>query len=866
MPEPTNDYHPWAEVYVAKSFKDEKLTPTAANTNLIAVEDISSLNVTLSADGKGTFSLVLDNKNDKYYYEDDLATETVNLWEASEEQRLLDKDWTQTSLKTEPGTYYPYRNVDDFLDSESAVVEDLSTSRRFLVFFRRSSRPGTSITTGEPHPYPVNYMWWFDDQENLYELTENQWNAEIFTGESGKEYTIRKFKNEEFYHKWGGNIRRGRCIFSPMDRVVIFLSRRFEVEGEGPLIRVFTGLVNKADDQYGETSSKVSISGDDVTKWLSISQVNVNPRLLQHEDLQKQKKPMLYTNRFAGWTGTQIIRALCLGREKAFPKGLPEGYEFESLMLDGVGSYQVDVRDSSLTEEGASGAVEIERQTKSISRTVTDKAAQDIFTSTKLILQDPSNYELDEFIPYQKFFSGDTWLGWQGEYETRYSLCQKVAEATNFKFYADSNGNIHYHQPRFSNAHILIAREPRVYIIDPMSIIGWTFVETDEELVTLLFATTEEDFIGSTKAEKAGRDMAYYQDNALVIKYGMRIYTVSDPLIRAAKGQPNPKVNPDVYYYAKSLIRRINADRLNGSVTITGRAEIVPDHPVYIPDRNMIYYVSSVQHSFEWENTFTTTLNLQYGRKPWDIMPELLTYQVDTVGTASDVVVQKARSLEGVRLLGNIDMLVIHHTGQSFRVPVSDLKAHEGSSEDVVSVPYDYVIGRAPRTIWCGPQWHHRDDLIQYNYTTLQSAPYAFFESFPKEHKIAYSSFPGNPERTLHVALHDNIVGAGFLGLVDFRGAFGSFLNSLADFILSLHLASNRHLKWDGVKFHGELESVNCPITSHWIPELRQALLEVIRSKITEGWSGITVTGMGLPFDRHVPDSFEAARLQTLRG
>lgn len=53
--------------------------------------------------------------------------------------------------------------------------------------------------------------------------------------------------------------------------------------------------------------------------------------------------------------------------------------------------------------------------------------------------------------------------------------------------------------------------------------------------------------------------------------------------------------------------------------------------PIYFPFRNMMYYVNSITHNFAFGESFTTTLGLTYGRKPWEILPELLTYTAQSV-------------------------------------------------------------------------------------------------------------------------------------------------------------------------------------------------------------------------------------------
>jgi hypothetical protein len=99
----------------------------------------------------------------------------------------------------------------------------------------------------------------------------------------------------------------------------------------------------------------------------------------------------------------------------------------------------------------------------------------------------------------------------------------------------------------------------------------------------------------------------------------VRLFTASNPIIKTGGRE-------SLLLYAKSLLQRILAGKYQGQITITGRAEIEPGRPVFIPIRNMVYYIETVSHSYSEGGKFTTTLHLSYGRKPWEHISELLTF------------------------------------------------------------------------------------------------------------------------------------------------------------------------------------------------------------------------------------------------
>jgi hypothetical protein len=71
------------------------------------------------------------------------------------------------------------------------------------------------------------------------------------------------------------------------------------------------------------------------------------------------------------------------------------------------------------------------------------------------------------------------------------------------------------------------------------------------------------------------------------------------------------------------------AGKYQGQVTLTGRPELEHGMPVYIPVRNMIYYVETIDHAFTMGSQFQTTLHLAYGHKPWEFLPEVLTFSAN---------------------------------------------------------------------------------------------------------------------------------------------------------------------------------------------------------------------------------------------
>jgi hypothetical protein len=80
--------------------------------------------------------------------------------------------------------------------------------------------------------------------------------------------------------------------------------------------------------------------------------------------------------------------------------------------------------------------------------------------------------------------------------------------------------------------------------------------------------------------------------------------------------------------YAAMVLSRNRAEVLGGTCLISGNEFMQPGEVVYLEDRGMLFYISSVSHEYASGTSFTTTLQLGYGHTPGDYIPTYL----DTVG------------------------------------------------------------------------------------------------------------------------------------------------------------------------------------------------------------------------------------------
>lgn len=80
---------------------------------------------------------------------------------------------------------------------------------------------------------------------------------------------------------------------------------------------------------------------------------------------------------------------------------------------------------------------------------------------------------------------------------------------------------------------------------------------------------------------------------------------------------PNSQCAP----YASMILSRNRKNILRGTVVISGNEYQQPGEVVYLEDRGLLFYVTSVRHSFSFGGGFTTALDLAYGHTPGEYIP-----------------------------------------------------------------------------------------------------------------------------------------------------------------------------------------------------------------------------------------------------
>lgn len=148
------------------------------------------------------------------------------------------------------------------------------------------------------------------------------------------------------------------------------------------------------------------------------------------------------------------------------------------------------------------------------------------------------------------------------------------------------------------------------------------------------------------------------QVSAIAIDYDMwrnygfkQGYVINVPFLTDPESQLGP--------YASIILSRDRHNVLSGTLTISGNEYMQPGEVIFLEDRNMLFYVSSVTHSLDLGSSFTTTLELNYGHGIGEYIPTVM----DTIGKmiyknreVADMIIQRQESSANEENLGVIQL------------------------------------------------------------------------------------------------------------------------------------------------------------------------------------------------------------------
>jgi len=185
----------------------------------------------------------------------------------------------------------------------------------------------------------------------------------------------------------------------------------------------------------------------------------------------------------------------------------------------------------------------------------------------------------------------------ESTYQTKLDVAQTTANAINYEFYQDVDGDLVFKPPMYN----LDTRGNRVYRIEDIDIISWSSQEKEPEATYCTITAGHLNNLTATGTEGWVGNRGTYYDYRLVAKFGWRPATEEVTYLNSAK---------QLFYLAQARLDLLNIDINSATVTIPLRPEIRPGFPVYITFLDTFYYVTALSHSFGFGAQCTTTLTL----------------------------------------------------------------------------------------------------------------------------------------------------------------------------------------------------------------------------------------------------------------
>lgn len=438
-------------------------------------------------------------------------------------------------------------------------------------------------------------------------------------------------------YKVDGKIIRAP-VFVPMMEVKIFFKGRYLVNGEPKYYPSFWGFISNVEENYSGGVYKVNIQCVDMLHWWAYSQVNIHPvpesniafgggqTMTAFKTIFRDANPFTIMWRLATdmyvpkkTQEEQIEQAAAhrfiaptwvaqrTPRSQIIPSNVLRSaaigiMTYWKQRFNNLGSLlkMYGANDSNrISINTAGNRVDILRpnRTRKIDDPDTSKKKR---ASRSLIVDEfDVNKDLNRFAVFFEFDKMGEFS--EAEYLSKLEIATEIKNRIEYEFFQDVDGNFIF-KPPFYNMDV---RGVEPYNIRSYDIINSSFQLDSEGIVTVLQVTTP--FHGAIRDPKTVPSRGYHMDIDLAKRYGIRQKEIHVEYITTRSDICNQ--------LALGHLSVINAKCYTGSVSMPGRPELKLGYPVYIDYKDSFYYVRSINHSFDYGGSFTTSLSLEAERK-----------------------------------------------------------------------------------------------------------------------------------------------------------------------------------------------------------------------------------------------------------
>lgn len=181
-----------------------------------------------------------------------------------------------------------------------------------------------------------------------------------------------------------------------------------------------------------------------------------------------------------------------------------------------------------------------------------------------------------------------------------------------------TKGSLFDHLVEDDRRHLLGPGSGRRFIIEEADIISCSFTENEPRYCRIDF-TGDAPITGDTYRQ-AFEDTFFW---AGAVDFDLwRQYGYKDGGYKAIPFSNDAENISKPYAITDLQLQRLMINR--GSITVAGNEYYEPGDVVYIKSKQLLYYVRSVDHNFNWGSSFTTSLTLEYGHPPGTYLPSPL--------------------------------------------------------------------------------------------------------------------------------------------------------------------------------------------------------------------------------------------------
>lgn len=407
-------------------------------------------------------------------------------------------------------------------------------------------------------------------------------------------------------------------VFVPMLEVKIYFKGRFLVDLKPRYYPAFWGFITNIDESFNGGLFKFTLTCADMLHWWSYSSLNIHPVPESNIYTSGQQILTVYSTIFERGNPYNILYALnknmgmhefitpsWVAQKTSFTENYPQ--DVFQKAADGIMKYwdiRFKNRANLLKMYGINGkavdkdGIQLKEPDKQPTRSTSGNSPIRQATARKDI--DKYTPKID-FIRYFEIFADYDNMGTfeNAEYTTKLDIATEIKTRCHFEFFQDVNGNFIF-KPPFYNMNV---KGLMPYTILPSDIISYSVNTDTEGIITVMNIITPMDKNLRTTPWDLGQ--GFHMDIDLAKRYGIRY---RNSMLEYVNDERMART------MALGQMSQINAKTLTGNVTIPGRPEMRLGYPIYMEHRDSFHYVKSINHSFDYGGSFTTTLALEVER------------------------------------------------------------------------------------------------------------------------------------------------------------------------------------------------------------------------------------------------------------